>query len=141
MQGQNSNISVVTIVGVIFFVILFAFIILKDTIFGYIIDYTGQSVIEESSQTTSQTTSLMLSLSKIDFDTAILSLPYIQNLTPFPSYPIDFGISNFGKANPFSGNNTFAVEQATSTTGGIIYSTQRSLNNNSAIRGVNSNTR
>lgn len=139
MQEKNFLTSLISIVGMIFFALVFALILLEDTVFSLIQEYTGESAIQESKQATEQTAKLLLSLEKITFDTKVLSLPYVQGLTTFPSFSVDSEtLSNFGKNNPFNGNSVVVVEQASSTVvGGIIYSGQRSLNNNNSIRAVN----
>ncbi len=142
MKENNSNFSTISVLILILLICIFILIIFKDSIFNLILEYTGESTIQESQQTTDQTTNLLLSLEKITFDTKVLSLPYVQGLTSFPSYPVDSTtLANFGKVNPFStiGAPTVLEQSASSTVGGIIYSGQRSLNNNNAIRATNSN--
>ncbi len=140
MQTQKTSLSIMSALGIILFISLFVIILFKDTIFEYILEYTGESSIKESEQATTETTNLILSLEKITFDTKVLSLPYVQGLTTFPSFPADSEtLTNFGKSNPFVGNNNFAIEQATSSVGGLVYSVQRERNNNNAIRAVNPN--
>lgn len=99
MQTQKTSLSIMSALGIILFISLFVIILFKDTIFEYILEYTGESSIKESEQATTETTNLILSLEKITFDTKVLSLPYVQGLTTFPSFPADSEtLTNFGKS-------------------------------------------
>jgi hypothetical protein len=123
--------------------ILFVLIYTKDSIISFVLDTTGEAQIQETQKTTDNTTKVLLSLDKITFDTSVLNSPYFESLVPFVSYPIDAQtLSNFGKANPFIGNFIVVAPTATTTVGGVVYSSQRQpLNNGQAVRSVPAGTR
>lgn len=135
MQEKNTLQIISFYIGILLLVIIFIFIYLQQQITDIVMEITGQSLVTQSQQLTDKTTKLLLSLDQIVFDTAVLSLPFIQNLRTFPSYPIDAeSLSNFGKVNPFVGSFTVVTPQASSTPGGVVYTGQRVLNNGGAVR-------
>jgi len=137
MQEKNTLQIISFYLGILLIVILFVLIYLQESVTSLISEMTGESLVQEAKTSTIETTNLLLSLDKISFDTSVLSLPYVQTLVQFPSYPIDSQtLSNFGKTNPFIGSFTVVTEQASSSTGGVVYSGQRVLNNGGAIRAV-----
>lgn len=137
MQEKNTLQVISFYIGILLLVGLFVLIYLQESVTNLIIEMTGEYQIQESKASIAETTNLLLSLDKISFDTSVLSLPYLQDLTQFPSYPIDAEtLSNFGKTNPFIGSFIVVTNQASTSTGGVVYSTQRTLNNGSAVRAV-----
>lgn len=93
------------------------------------------SEISESKKASREVAEALLKLDKISLDTSILKSDYFQNVTVLPTFPTDSrSLANFGKNNPFLGNFQIASAPATSTvTGGVIFSQQRSVNNNNSI--------
>jgi hypothetical protein len=91
--------------------------------------------ISESKRASREVAEALLKLDKISLNTSILKLDYFQNVTSLPTFPTDSRtLANFGKVNPFLGNFQIASAPATSTvTGGVIFSQQRSVNNNNSI--------
>lgn len=137
MQEKNILQMTMFYVGITILVVLFISIYTRDQINSLVLDYTGEVQIQDAQKSINDTTSLLLSLDKISFDTSILSLPYLQTLSSFPNFPIDaLTVSNFGKANPFVGSFTVVTDAASASVGGIIYSGQRSLNSGEAVRAV-----
>ncbi len=135
MQEKNILQSVSFYLGILILVSLFTLIYSQEYITGLVLEFTGEAQIQESQKTTNEATNLLLSLDRIPFDTSVLSLPYLQTLNSFPSFPIDTEtLSNFGKANPFVGSFTVVTNSASSSVGGVVYSNQRSLNNGNAVR-------
>lgn len=132
MQNR-SQISFSSIVGLIFFVSLFLAMFFQDYIFEIIAPPAIE--ISESKKASREVAEALLKLDKINLDTSILKSDYFLSITVLPTFPTDSRtLANFGKANPFLGNFQIVSVPATSTvTGGVIFSQQRSVNNNNSI--------
>lgn len=142
MQQNSFKLTTGSYLGILFFVLMFAAIFMKDTIFDLIISQTGADTAQQSQQATQKTTDLLLSLDKIKLNTAVLESSYLQSLTTLPSFPVDFQtLSNFGKANPFVGNFIIVPTKASSTVGAVIYSNQRAANNGRSVLPVSTSRR
>lgn len=141
MQKIDLKLNFSTILGILFFVLIFFAILFKDSVFEFISSQGNSDAIENSQKVAKDTADLLLSVEKISLDTSILSTPYLQNLTHLPDFPIDAKtLSNFGKANPFLGGFIVVPDTATSSVGGVVYSNQRELNNGNSLRSVRPTT-
>lgn len=130
MQSNiKMNLSFGSIVGLIFFFSLFTAIFFKETVFAWIAPEATE--ISEGKKASKEIANALLMLDKISLDTSILQSEYFQTIKVLPTFPTDSKtISNFGKANPFLGNFQIVSAPATTTVvGGVINSTQRSVNN------------
>jgi hypothetical protein len=142
METTNLKLGFSSYMGLIIILLVFGCILMKDSVFELVLNFTGGDQIAESQQANQEVTALLLSVDKITFDTSILNSGYLQSLTPFPDFPVDtVTLSNFGKANPFIGNFIVVPDTATSSVGSVIYSSQRSVNNGQSLRAVNPNRR
>lgn len=130
---MKSQISFSSIIGIIFFLTLFGAMFFQDYIFEIIAPEAVE--ITESKQASRAVAEALLKLDKISLDTSILKSEYFQSVTVLPTFPTDSRtLANFGKTNPFLGNFQIASAPATTTvTGGVIFSQQRSVNNNNSI--------
>lgn len=130
---MKSQISFSSIIGIIFFLSLFAAMFFQSYIFELIAPEAVE--ISESKKASRDVAEALLKLDKISLDTSILKSDYFQNIKVLPTFPTDSRtLANFGKANPFLGNFQIASAPASSTiTGGVIFSQQRSVNNNNSI--------
>ena len=132
MQSK-SQIRLTSILGIIFFIAIFGVMFFKDNVFMLVAPEAIE--ISESKRASREVAEALLKLDKITLDTTILKSNYFQNVTVLPTFPTDSRtLANFGKVNPFLGNFQVASAPATSTvTGGVIFSQQRSVNNNNSI--------
>lgn len=140
----NSNFKMTTsgYFGILFLVLIFSAIFMRDLIFATITDMTGGNEIVESQVATQETTNILLSLDKIKLDTSVLNSSYLESLIPFANFPTDAQtLSNFGKINPFLGSFTIVSSKATSSVGALIYSNQRGANNGASTLPVSSTRR
>jgi len=130
---MKSQISFSSIIGIIFFLTLFGVMFFQQTIFELIAPEAIE--VSESKKASREVAEALLKLDKITLDTSVLKSEYFQNVTILPSFPTDSRtLANFGKVNPFLGNFQIASAPATTTvTGGVIFSQQRSVNNNNSI--------
>ena len=138
MQNTNIKLSISTYLGILFLCCLFVAIYLQDSIFQMVKDMTGEAEVAQAQESTNKVSTLLVSLSKINFETKVLNSQYFETLVPFVDFPIDSEtLANFGKANPFIGSFTVVTERDSGAVGGLIYSGQRSeLNNGNAVRSV-----
>jgi hypothetical protein len=108
---------------ILFFVIAFGAVLFS----GYFIDAAkavGQE-LEDSRKVSKSMADLSIEIEKLNLNTDILNSQFLRNLSALPAYPLDgSSISNFGKANPFSGAFKTVVSSSTSVVGGIRYSSQ-----------------
>lgn len=143
MQNTNIKLSIGSYLGIIITLVIFIAIFFRDDIFNIILEYTGNTQIEESQHATEEMTKIILDLEKIKFDTSVLKSPYLESLVIFLVFPIDAEtLANFGKTNPFIG--TFSVVSSKATTsavGGVVYSAQRAANNGASVIPVSPNRR
>lgn len=141
MQKIDLKLNFSTILGILFFVLIFFAILFKDSVFGFIDSQGNPDAIANSQKVAKDTADLLLAVENISLDTSILSNPYLQNLTRLPDFPIDAKtLSNFGKANLFLGGFIVVPDTATSSVGGVVYSNQRELNNGNSLRPVRPTT-
>lgn len=134
MQKINLKLNFSTILGLLFFLVIFFAILFKESVFSFIVSLGGNDVVVSSQKAAKDTADLLLSLDKITLDTSILGTPYLQNLNNLPNFPLDAQtLSNFGKTNPFLGSFTVVPTSASSSVGSVIYSNQRSVNNNRSL--------
>jgi len=92
--------------------------------------------ITESKRASQDVATALLKLDKLQLDTSILKAEYFQTITLLPTFPTDSkSLTNFGKANPFLGGFQIvsAPVVASTTVGGVIFSTQRSVNNGQSV--------
>lgn len=109
--------------------ILLGFLIIFLILFfsNYIIDFannTGQQLAESRSISKSMA-DLSIEIDKINIDTSILNNQFLRSVSALPAYPLDINALNFGKANPFTGNN-IVVATTTNVVGGARYTSQTS---------------
>ena len=138
MQSQNNNtktkIGFGTIIGIIFFILLFAAMIFQSYIFELIAPPSNE--ISESKKASREVAEALLKLDKISLNTSILKSDYFQTITILPTFPTDSRtLANFGKVNPFLGNFQIASAPVgtTTITGGVIFSQQRSVNEGRSV--------
>lgn len=135
----KSHLSFGTTVGGIFFLGLFAAMFFRDQVFELIAPEPVE--VSESKKASREVAEALLKLDKISLDTTILKSDYFTNITLLPTFPTDSKtLANFGKTNPFLGNFSVVsspaslnTENASSTVGGVIYSQQRSVNDDRSI--------
>jgi hypothetical protein len=130
---KGSKISFSSMLGIIFFILLFAAMFFRDYVFELIAPPAVE--ISESKKASKEVAEALLKLDKITLDTTILKSPYFQNIVVLPTFPTDSKtLANFGKINPFLGGyQIINIQDATSTTGGVIFSQQRSVNNDRSV--------
>ncbi len=112
---------------------MFGAMFFRDSVFELIAP--PDDIISDSKKASREVAEALLKLDKIAFNTSILKSEYFQRIVVLPTFPTDSRtLANFGKANPFLGNFSVASSPAASSTvGGVIFSQQRSVNNNNSV--------
>ena len=142
MKTNNLSLSLSSYIGMLLLLSLLLAIYAEESIVNFVLENTGQQQIAESANATKQMSELILSLDKIKFDTTVLNSAYLENVKPFPNFPVDATtLANFGKANPFIGSFSVVTEVASTTVGGVVYSNQRATNDGNSIRAIPSTRR
>jgi hypothetical protein len=79
MQNINLKLNFKTIMGILFFLILFILIFFKQNIFAILIAENKE--VQDSQKASKEMADILLSLDKITLDTTVLKSNYLQALT------------------------------------------------------------
>lgn len=117
------NITMSDLMIAILFLITVIGLYFSDSIISYAADTDEQ--LTESRRVSRSIAALTLEIDKINLDVSILNNQFLRSVTSFPTYQLDTNSLNFGKPNPFTGNNV-VVASTTNVLGGVRYSSQTS---------------